>query len=117
MPLSEHEQRLLDQMERAFYEDDPNFASAMESPRMPLGRRTGLAVLAIVLGLAAIIAGLSVQQPIIGVAGFVALIIGGSLILARPTTVATNSATLAARPRKSARDRLDERWERRRNVD
>ena len=29
MPLSEHEQRLLEQMERALYAEDPKFASAL----------------------------------------------------------------------------------------
>ena len=29
MPLSEHEQRLLEQMERALYAEDPKFATAL----------------------------------------------------------------------------------------
>ena len=31
MPLSEHEQRLLDQIERALYAEDPKFASTVRS--------------------------------------------------------------------------------------
>ena len=31
MPLSEHEQRLLEQMERALYAEDPKFASTLRS--------------------------------------------------------------------------------------
>ena len=31
MPLSEHEQRLLEQMERALYAEDPKFASSLRS--------------------------------------------------------------------------------------
>ena len=30
MPLSEHEQRMLEQMERALYAEDPKFATALE---------------------------------------------------------------------------------------
>ncbi|NDB18694.1 MAG: DUF3040 domain-containing protein [Actinobacteria bacterium] len=117
MPLSEHEQRLLEQMERAFYEEDPQFASAMESPRLPLARRTGLAVVAAVVGLGAIVTGLSAQQPLIGVVGFIALVFGGYLIVTRPATAPAVQAAPAARVRKSARERLDERWDRRRQTD
>ena len=31
MPLSEHEQRLLDQIERALYQEDPKFASSVRA--------------------------------------------------------------------------------------
>ncbi|MGH3772637.1 MAG: DUF3040 domain-containing protein, partial [Pseudonocardiaceae bacterium] len=34
MPLSEHEQRLLDQIERALYAEDPKFASNVRGARM-----------------------------------------------------------------------------------
>ena len=33
MPLSEHEQRLLDEIEQALYAEDPKFASAVRSAR------------------------------------------------------------------------------------
>ena len=33
MPLSEHEQRLLDQIEQALYADDPKFAATVRSAR------------------------------------------------------------------------------------
>ena len=117
MPLSEHEQRLLEQMERAFYEEDPQFASAMESPRLPVGRRTALAGVAILVGLAAIIAGLGTQQPIIGVVGFMALVFGGYLVITRPDNAGAGQSAPTARPRKTARERLDERWDRRRQAE
>ena len=31
MPLSEHEQRLLEQMEKALYAEDPKFATSLQS--------------------------------------------------------------------------------------
>ena len=34
MPLSEHEQRLLEQIERALVDDDPKFASDVLHPRL-----------------------------------------------------------------------------------
>ena len=52
MPLSDHEQRLLDQIEQALYAEDPKFASAVRSarnalPRAPIaGARASLGVIA-----------------------------------------------------------------------
>lgn len=36
MPLSEHEQRLLDQIERELYAEDPKFASTVRGARFRL---------------------------------------------------------------------------------
>ena len=48
MPLSEHEQRLLEQMERALYAEDPKFASSLRSsgPRPGIRRSAVTGVLA-----------------------------------------------------------------------
>ena len=34
MPLNEHEQKILDEIERQFYEDDPDFATSVSSTRL-----------------------------------------------------------------------------------
>ena len=51
MPLSEHEQRLLDQIERALYAEDPKFVSTVRGGRLrkPTRRRRlqGIAVFAL----------------------------------------------------------------------
>jgi hypothetical protein len=112
MPLSEHEQRLLEQMERAFYEDDPQFASSMERPRRSLGRRTGLAIVAAVVGLATILVGLSAQKPVIGVVGFAFLIVAGSIFLTPKPAGGSRQPKSAKR---SLADRMNNRWESRRN--
>lgn len=44
MPLSEHEQRLLEQMEQQLLSDDPRFASTMRGPRRPGGGRRNLVI-------------------------------------------------------------------------
>lgn len=123
MPLSEHEQRLLEQMERAFYEEDPQFASAMQRPRAPMGRRTALAVIAGLAGIATIVAGLAAQLPLVGVAGFAILLAAGSLVL-RPRNAAAdptsgpNASSPSARPAKrSLSQRLEDRWDQRRGED
>ena len=62
MPLSEHEQRLLDQIERALYAEDPKFVSTVRGGRLrkPTRRRRlqGIAVFA--LGLVLLVLGVAV---------------------------------------------------------
>ena len=55
MPLSDHEQRLLEQLERALQDEDPKFASALQGSRLRgrLRLRLLLACLGVLLGLAA----------------------------------------------------------------
>ena len=59
MPLSDHEQRLLDQIERALYAEDPKFASAVRStdPKVHYKRRIWKAAIGFVLGLFVVMAG------------------------------------------------------------
>jgi len=56
VPLSEHEQRLLEQLERALQDEDPKFASALQGSRLRgrLRLRLVLAGLGVLLGLAAL---------------------------------------------------------------
>lgn len=74
MPLSEHEQRLFEQIERSLAEDT-KFASAVRStdPRFHARRRVVLAVVLVLLGLGTLIYGV-IQQPALGVLGFVVML-------------------------------------------
>ena len=60
MPLSEHEQRILDEIERRLAAEDPKFAraSTIVTPRGQAVRRIKRAGVGFVLGLAILIAGL-----------------------------------------------------------
>ncbi|GHG17222.1 hypothetical protein GCM10017667_59230 [Streptomyces filamentosus] len=60
MPLSEHEQRMLEQMERALYAEDPKFATALEGSglRTYTRRRVYQAVAGFLVGIALLMAGL-----------------------------------------------------------
>jgi Protein of unknown function (DUF3040). len=75
VPLSEHEQRLFEQIERSLAEDS-KFASAVRStdPRYHARRRVAFAVIAVLLGLAVLIYGVAIQIPLLGVAGFVVML-------------------------------------------
>jgi DUF3040 family protein len=74
MPLSEHEQRILAEIERRLLEEDPKFAHQVGSSfRAHLARRLKIAVVGFVLGLVVLVAGF-VQNVALGVAGFVIML-------------------------------------------
>ncbi|MBC3191318.1 DUF3040 domain-containing protein [Pseudonocardia sp. C8] len=87
MPLSEHEQRLLEQIERALYQEDPKFASSVSGKRMskPARRRRIQGAVLFVLGLVMLVAGIPFQVlylgdiPLLSVIGFLAML-GGALL-------------------------------------
>ena len=136
MPLSEHEQRLLDQIERALYAEDPKFATTVRSTdlRTHMRRRLRRAAFVLVVGVVLLVLGLS-TSPAVGIAGFAVMVIalllglsalkrlGGSSGGATSLRAVGGTATRPARGRKqkrprtkgagSARERLEERWNRR----
>ena len=75
MPLSEHEQRLFEEIERSLAED-PKFASAVRAhdPRHHARRRLVLAAVALVAGLALLVYGAVSKNPLLGVCGFVVML-------------------------------------------
>nr|WP_296771896.1 DUF3040 domain-containing protein [Rhodococcus sp. (in: high G+C Gram-positive bacteria)] len=88
MPLSEHEQRMLDQIESALYAEDPKFASHVRSGRMRTAssKRRFQAVALFVLGLVLLVAGLALPFkpagfPVISLLGFVLMFGAGVLFL------------------------------------
>ena len=87
MPLSEHEQRLLDQIESALYAEDPKFASNVRGARARTAtRKRRLQAMALfVLGLIVLIAGVASRLPTIvvvtvSVVGFL-MMFGAAVIL------------------------------------
>ena len=82
MPLSEHEQRLLDQIERALYQEDPKFASTVRATdlRTHMRRRLRRAALVLAVGFALLLTGVITQEYVVGIAGFVVMV--GALLLA-----------------------------------
>ena len=81
MALSEHEQRLLDEIEQALYAEDPKFASSVRSARPRSRARTqlALAVCGALAGLAVVIIGLATKLIPLSVLGFV-LIVGACVV-------------------------------------
>ncbi|BBX16039.1 hypothetical protein CRI77_25780 [Mycolicibacterium duvalii] len=81
MPLSDHEQRMLDQIESALYAEDPKFASSVRGGnlRAPSTRRRLQGAALFVLGLAMLVAGVVIRAtwigsfPILSVLGFIVM--------------------------------------------
>ena len=138
MPLSEHEQRQLEQIEQALYSEDPKFVHAVRSsdPRVHYKRRAYQAVAGFVLGVGLLLGGVISQYIWIGVAGFVVMLVCSIWALTswRHINGISAAAFGTGRPRSSRRarrrrrragergarvagpgmmERLEERWRRR----
>jgi hypothetical protein len=122
VPLSEHEQRLLDQIERQLYADDPKFASAVRSHdvRAHLTRRIKRYSALLVLGVVALVAGAVIRNVVVGVAGFLVMLAAGFVIarslqrLSRGETLPRAKESKRRRDGKlSFRERAEERFRRR----
>jgi len=122
MPLSEQEQRLLDEMERHLMSNDTDVVSA---PSRALSyRNIVLGSILVLAGLGALVAGVSIGFNTgfvgiaVGVLGFL-LMVGGVIFAVTPTRGAAPTARAAAKPRparasgSSFMDRMNERWDRR----
>ncbi|MER7621477.1 DUF3040 domain-containing protein [Streptomyces sp. NPDC126503] len=127
MPLSEHEQRMLEQMERALYAEDPKFATALEGSglRTYTRRRVYQAVAGFLVGIALLMAGMVAQQIWISVVGFLVML--GCAVLAvtgwrkapKPGEQQAGGGVAAGgrqtRQRRSMMNRIEDRWQRRRD--
>ncbi|WP_459799070.1 DUF3040 domain-containing protein [Herbidospora sp. RD11066] len=76
MPLSEHEQRLLDQIEQALYAEDPKWANTVRisDPRSHYKRRLVKASIGFALGVVLLMVGVVSTVIWLGVAGFVVML-------------------------------------------
>jgi hypothetical protein len=121
VPLSEREQRILEEIERNLYKEDRGFARGVkrEAPRMRDRRRVRLGVLTFAVGFLVLIAFFVTGSVLVGVAAFGAMVYGivmiaGSLIASmaprRPP-----GPSLEERARsflKSFEDKLKDRYKR-----
>jgi len=124
VPLSEHEQRLFEQIERSLAED-PKFASAVRAsdPRFHARRRILFAAVLFIGGIALLVYGVMSNIPVLGVVGFLVML--GSVAYGMQayrrgqstSELRAVDGTATRRTRSGRRgslvDRLEERWRRR----
>ncbi|MGW0802951.1 DUF3040 domain-containing protein [Nonomuraea sp. NPDC002799] len=128
MPLSEHEQRLLDQIEQALYAEDPKWANTVRisDPRSHYKRRLVKASIGFALGVVIMMVGVVMSLIWLGVGGFVVMLaacLWGLSSWKRMNGFGgeARAADTAAPPGKQARrgnrgsfmERMEERWRRR----
>jgi hypothetical protein len=133
VPLSEHEQRLLDQIERALYQEDPKFATTVRSTdlRTHMKRRLRRAGFVFGVGIVVLLGGLVSNMPAVGIGGFVVMVAALALALSSWKRLGTSPtqglrAVDSDRPARTKRSkssstsssggmmaRLEERWKRR----
>jgi hypothetical protein len=124
MPLSDHEQRLLDEMERNLYRGDGRFAASMSGKgKRPAYRSVVLGILTIVLGVAILVTGVFLQLTVVGVIGF-AIMFGGVMLAIAPRRGRGHSSggTDGHQPPPRATtpgfmNRMNDRWDRRQHGD
>ena len=120
MPLSEREEKLLAQMEKALLADDPRLVSALTgAPTKSSRRNLGLAVLLFFAGFAAVFGGLFSKIYPVSWVGFIICLVGLS-ILATGLRSKVEAFANGERPAKSSKpakrtfkDRLADRWDNR----
>ncbi|MCR6689730.1 DUF3040 domain-containing protein [Cellulomonas sp.] len=137
MPLSEYEQRVLEQMERQLATDDPRLANTLtqRGARRTVGRYV-VAGIGAVVGLLLLVFGVAGDLVLLGVVGFVVMFAAVAFAFASPRRESGPQGTVGAdgtvrtRPgnprgaRPTGRTakpgmmaRFEERWERRRGSD
>jgi uncharacterized membrane-anchored protein len=118
MPLSEQEQRLLDEMERSLYHGDADFVAAVGRVRTGVNYTALIGgILLTVVGVGVLLGGVLLHAWPVGVLGFVAMFAGVLLAVGTPRRRASFTGTPgSARRRGSLMDRLAQRWERRRQA-
>ena len=114
MPLSDHEQRILDEIEKNLHEEDPTFARAVREqapPRMDEIRRIKLGAGSFVAGFVILISFFFSGVVALGVVAF-GLMVGGIVLVAGALRVIASER----RPASASRERVARkigRWEER----
>jgi hypothetical protein len=124
MPLSEYEQRVLEQMERQLTSDDPRLANTLTSRGRRHVSRYVLAGGGAVVGLLLLVFGAVASRAWLGVLGFVVMFAAVAFAFARPRSagpagvVRPDGRVTRAKKSRSAglMTRLEERWQKRRDV-
>ena len=120
MPLSEHEQRLLEEMERNLFKNEADVVNTSDFRRTPNYTAIAVGVLMGLVGIATMVVGVSLDITLVGVLGFGVLFAGVMVAVAIPGSSTDGAPSGRSVPKvkspaasSSFMDRLNERWERR----
>lgn len=121
MPLSEHEQRLLDQIERALIAEDPKFASTVRAGRLrrPTRRRRLQGLVLFLVGLVLLVVGVAIRSiwlqniPVVSVVGFLVMLTGAVLAITSVGGNKKGKGKAAESERNKFGGKMEERFRRR----
>jgi len=124
VPLSEHEQRQLEQIEQALYAEHPRLARAMRAkdPKVHYRRRVIQAAIGFIIGVAAVAAGFYLKYNWLAVIGFAVMIVSSIWAVVSYRRMAGMTVDRRKRPDRRApkatantglMERIEERWRRR----
>lgn len=120
MPLSEHEQHLLEQLEKQLHEDH-KFASSMKSNASPGGfstRNIAIGALIGIMGIVVLLVGVSNQWIPLGVLGFALMCIGVYAAFSKNALTKVGKGRAKNGPQKgSFMADLESKWEARHRDD
>lgn len=121
MALSEHERRMLEELEAQLHDEDPKFADALAPESGPTEwkfspRHLVIGLLIAVLGLAIVLGGVATELIIVGVVGVIVVFIGFYYIAQGTTKVAVSASGRSApkQGRSSFMDQQAQEWRKRR---
>jgi len=80
MPLDDREQRILAEIERRFYEEDPAFAEAVRNVERPARFGVRWSLVGLVLGIALVLVTFTVNLPVATV-GFVLMVVSATALV------------------------------------
>ncbi|MCL1923356.1 MAG: DUF3040 domain-containing protein [Propionibacteriaceae bacterium] len=117
MALTDAERKLLEELEANFASQDPKLASKLAQPHRHIHpTKTVLGSIGFLLGLAGLVAGMSMGWPV-SVAGFVVMLVCAILVIsswsltAGPSPVmSTSTPTVGKSSATSFMDRMEKRW-------
>lgn len=112
MGLSEHEQKLLDELERGLMESDSSFAAKVQRVGNPASKLIG-GVLLTLIGLGVLVAGVFLQFAPIGVLGFLVML--GGLVIATSNLRLPDmpSGLSGSGPQGPGKNFFEDRWDKR----
>ena len=116
MPLSEEEQRVLEQLERQLRQEDPHLDQSMRATSEPssgMVRKLVIGLCGVVLGLVLLVTAVATQVPLLGILGFVLMFAVVVYASYSPQRSAGKKQQQSKKNSKSVVDRMDERWRRR----
>ncbi|MDR3359169.1 MAG: DUF3040 domain-containing protein [Bifidobacteriaceae bacterium] len=113
MPLSEYEQRVLEQLEAQLASEDPELGSRLAAAGGPRRGRIALGVAAVMIGLSVLVLGMVLSQVWVSLIGFLAMFAGAYFAFSSPKSGRPRPGNAKSSAKKPPKPGLSDRFQRR----